>query len=79
MVLLLIVLLELFCLMMVIGGGGWPWALAGLAILGFLVLVALKPMPSGGEGVTDSARKPCRPRVEDLDELDDFMDMQDDV
>ena len=76
--LLLLVVIGFFCLVMALGGGGLIWALAGFGILGFLLLLALMPMPSAGR-TSGGMHAPQRSRGEELDELDDFMDMQDDV
>jgi hypothetical protein len=76
--LLLIVVIGFFCLLMALGGAGWLWALAGFGIFGFLLLLAFLPKPSGGTGSREMRVRGAAGR-EDLDELDDFMDMQDDV
>jgi hypothetical protein len=77
-VFLLIVVFLFFCFLMVLGGGGWFWGLLIFLILGFLALMAMWSPSSNGTNVAMTYGD--RDQVEeDLDELDDFMDMQDDV
>jgi len=78
--LILLLVFGFFCLIMVFGGGGWLWAIAGLGVLAFLLFSVYvgERLPWPPEAGKVQRRGP-RAGEEDLDELDDFLDMQDDV
>ena len=64
---------------MLLGGGGLIWGLLIFLVLAFLALLMMwSPSPGTVSGVAGTGEV-MNEDEEDLDELDDFMDMQDDV